>query len=314
MNEKNIFTNKKIVAIVATLCCFLWGSAYPAIKNGYILFNIATGDIPSKFVFAGYRFIIAGIVLLIISQKCGRKIFNVTKDNVKSLFYLGSSQTALQYIFFYVGVANTTGVKSSIMNSTVTFFSVILAHFIYTNDKLNMQKIIGCIVGFIGVMIVNFSSDLLNFSFSFKGEGFIIIAAFIFSASAIYAKKLTRTMDVMVVTGYSLFIGGIILNLLGSLLGGRVYNFTFSSSLILIYLALLSSAAFSLWNQLLKYNKVGPVSVFNFLTPIFGAILSGIFLKENIFEYKNMIALLLVCLGIWMVNKEKAHATKTNYA
>ncbi len=190
------------------------------------------------------------------------------------------------------------------MNSTVTFFSVLLAHYIYINDKLNMQKIIGCIVGFLGVMIVNFSNDLLTFSFSFFGEGFIVIAAFIFSVGAIYGKKLTKNIDVMILTGYSLFIGGIILLIIGILYGGRVYHFTTASTLVLIYLALLSSAAFSLWNLLLKYNKVGTVSVFNFLTPIFGSILSAIFLGESILEYKNIIALILVCLGIMLVNKE----------
>lgn len=305
LNDKKIFTDKKFVAIIATLCCLLWGSAYPAVKNGYTLFNISSGDIPSKLVFAGYRFTAAGIILLVIAQRYGKKIFSSSKKNISNLLFLGVIQTTLQYIFFYIGVANTTGVKSSIMNSTATFFSVILAHYIYMNDKLNMQKIIGCIVGFIGVMIVNFSNDLLNFSFSFWGEGFVIIAAFIFSVGAIYGKKLTKSMDVMVVTGYSLFTGGVILILLGILCGGRVYHFTIASSLLLIYLALLSSAAFSLWNLLLKYNKVGPVSVFNFLTPIFGAILSAIFLGENILEYKNIIALVLVCLGIRIVNKEK---------
>lgn len=305
LKNKNIFINKKVVAIIATFCCFLWGSAFPAIKNGYIMFNIDPGDIPSKFVFAGYRFIIAGLVLLFITRSCGKKILDFTKKDFRNLFCLGIIQTTLQYIFFYIGVSNTTGVKSSIMTSTVTFFSVILAHFIYANDKLSMQKITGCIIGFIGVMIVNFSSDLLNFSFKFNGEGFLMIAAFVFAVGAIYGKKLTKTMDVMVVTGYSLFIGGIMLMILGIIFGGRVYHFTKASSLLLIYLALLSSAAFSLWNLLLKYNKVGPVSVFNFLTPIFGAILSAIFLNENIFEYKNIVALILVCLGIWMVNKEK---------
>lgn len=305
LKDKKIFTDQKFVTIIATLCCLLWGSAYPAVKNGYILFNISSGDIPSKFVFAGYRFSIAGIILLVISQKYGKKVFNLSKKNISDLFFLGVIQTTLQYIFFYIGVANTTGVKSSIMNSTVTFFSVILAHYIYMNDKLNMQKIIGCIAGFIGVMIVNFSDDLLNFSFNFWGEGFIIIAAFIFSVGAIYGKKLTKSIDVMIVTGYSLSLGGIILMLLGILCGGRVYHFTMASSLLLIYLALLSSVAFSLWNLILKYNKLGPVSVFNFLTPIFGVILSAIFLGENIFEYKNIIALVLVSLGIWMTNKEK---------
>ncbi|MBU3154877.1 DMT family transporter [Clostridium estertheticum] len=305
MRNKSIFTNKKVVAIIATFCCFLWGSAFPAIKNGYIMFNISASDIPSKFVFAGYRFIIAGLVLLVIAKSCGKKIFNISKKNALDLSCLGVIQTTLQYIFFYIGVSNTTGVKGSIMNSTVTFFSVILAHYIYVNDKLNMQKILGCIVGFIGVMSMNFSTDLLNFSFRFNGEGFLMIAAFVSAVGAIYGKKLTKSMDVMVVTGYSLFVGGIMLMLLGMLSGGSVYHFTMDSSLLLMYLALLSSAAFSLWNLLLKYNKVGPVSIFNFLIPIFGSILSAIFLNENIFEYKNIFALVLVCLGIWMVNKEK---------
>lgn len=151
---------------------------------------------------------------------------------------------------------------------------------------------------------MSFSSDLLNFSFSFIGEGFVIIAAFIFSVGAIYGKKLTKSMDVMVVTGYGLFIGGIILILLGLFYDGRIYNFTLASTSLLIYLALLSSVAFSLWNLLLKYNKVGSVSVYNFLTPIFGAILSAIFLGEIILEIKNIVALLLVSLGIWIVNSK----------
>lgn len=304
MKNKKIFTNKKFVAIVAILCCLLWGSAYPGVKSGYLLFNIEPMDIPSKVLFAGYRFTIAGMILLIIAQICGKNIFNLTKKNILDLSFLGILQTTVQYIFFYIGVANTTGVKGSIMNSTGTFFSVILAHYIYKNDKLTRKKTIGCILGFIGVMIVSFSSDLLKFSFSFIGEGFVIIAAFIFSVGAIYGKKITKSMDVMVVTGYGLFIGGVILILLGISYGGRIYNFTLDSTSLLIYLALLSSVAFSLWNLLLKYNKVGPVSVYNFLTPIFGAILSAIFLGETILEFKNIVALVLVSLGIWMVNNE----------
>ncbi len=304
MKNKKIFTDKKIVAIVAIICCLLWGSAYPGVKSGYLLFNIEPMDIPSKILFAGYRFTIAGMILLIIAQLCGKNIFSLTKRNILDLSFLGILQTTVQYIFFYIGVANTTGVKGSIMNSTGTFFSVILAHYIYKNDKLTRKKTIGCILGFVGVIIVSFSSDLLNFSFSFIGEGFVIIAAFVFSVGAIYGKKLTKSMDVMVVTGYGLFIGGIILILLGFFYDGRIYNFTLASTSLLIYLALLSSVAFSLWNLLLKYNKVGSVSVYNFLTPIFGAILSAIFLGETILEIKNIVALVLVSLGIWIVNSK----------
>ena len=305
MDNEKTYTNKKLVASIATLCCLLWGSAYPSIKSGYLLFNISAIDISSKIVFAGYRFTMAGLLVLIIAKIFGQKLFAFSKKNFLNLFILGIIQTTLQYIFFYIGLANTTGVKGSIMNSMGTFFSVFLAHYIYKNDKLSIEKIAGCIVGFIGVMIVNFSSDLLNFSFNFKGEGFVIIASFMFSVAAIYGKKLTQSLDVMIVTGYSLFIGGVLLTLIGISFGGSVNNFTLSSSLLLVYMVLLSSVAFTLWSLLLKYNKVGSVSVFIFLTPIFGVILSAIFLGETILELKNVFALVLVCLGIWMVNKEK---------
>ena len=305
MDIKKTFTNRKVVTIIAALCCLLWGSAYPAVKNGYLLFQIAAGDIPSKILFAGYRFVIAGIIVLSIAHISGRKVFILSKTNVFNLFILGITQTTLQYIFFYIGLANTTGVKGSIMNSTVTFFSVILAHYFYKNDKLNKQKIIACIIGFVGVMIVNFSGDLLKFSFNFIGDGFIIIAAFIFSATAIYGKKLTQSMDVMIVTGSNLLIGGIMLVITGWGFGGRVNNFSISSSALLIYMAILSAVAFSLWTLLLKYNKVSSVSIFNFLIPVFGATLSSVFLGENILEFKNIIALMLVCGGIWLVNMEK---------
>ena len=68
---------------------------------------------------------------------------------------------------------------------------------------------------------------------------------------------------------------------------------------------LLSSVAFALWTILLKYNRVGLVTVFNFLVPVFGAVLSAIFLGETILEWKNVAALALVCSGIWLVTKQR---------
>ncbi|SFF21421.1 Permease of the drug/metabolite transporter (DMT) superfamily [Paenibacillus algorifonticola] len=304
-NNRSKFSDPKFVALIATLCCLLWGSAYPSIKLGYLAFDIMPEDIASKYVFAGYRFVLAGLVLLVLFRATGKKVLALSKSQMTSLLVLGLMQTGLQYIFFYVGVGNTTGVKGSIMNATTTFFSVIFAHYLYKNDKLGKNKIIGCLLGFIGVIFVNFHTDLLAFSFSYKGEGFVILAALIFSITAIYAKKLTATIDVLLVTGFSLLIGGLALTLLGLGLGGRVTHFTPESAGNLIYLALLSSAAFCLWNLLLKYNKVGQVSVYNFLIPVFGTLLSALFLGEQIMEFKNLVALLFVSLGIYMVNRTR---------
>lgn len=300
------FSDPLVVTLVASLCCLLWGSAFPTIKLGYIAFGIMPEDTASKFVFAGYRFILAGLLLLILFSLTGKGKPKLTGRQLAGLSGLGLAQTGLQYMFFYVGISHTTGVKGSIMNATATFFSVVLAHFLYKNDKLSKNKIIGCLLGFVGVIIVNFQSNLLELSFSFKGEGFIIVAAFIFSITAIYAKRLTATIDVLIVTGASLFTGGLLLILLGLLLGGSVTHFTLASTGYLAYLVILSSAAFCLWNMLLKYNKVGKVSVYNFLIPVFGALLSALLLGETVMELKNLAALLLVSIGIYLVNRVSA--------
>jgi drug/metabolite transporter (DMT)-like permease len=234
-----------------------------------------------------------------------RPIFNLDGTKLRQITTLGLTQTSLQYIFFYVGLAYTTGVKGSIMNATGTFFSVLLAHFIYHNDRLSLNKVVGCLVGFVGVMVVNFNQDLLDFDFSLAGEGSVVMAAFILSAASIYGKKVSQSMDSVVLTGYQLGIGGVALLLGGYLAGGTLTGFTLASSALLLYLAVLSSVAFALWTILLKYNRVGMVTIFNFLIPIFGAILSAIFLGESILEWKNLLALGLGCFGIWLVNKEK---------
>ncbi|MGG7213864.1 DMT family transporter [Clostridium nigeriense] len=307
MDKKKLYTNRINIIIIAIICTFLWGSAFPAVKLGYELFDIASSDVGGKLIFAGYRFFLAGIFVLILQLIMKQNIFKLTSKDIKEITILGVGQTTLQYIFFYLGMTYTTGVRGSIMNGTSTFFSIILAHFVYKNDKLYFNKIIGCIVGFLGVIIVNLGGEasVLEGSFSFRGEGFIMIAAFMLSVSSLYSKKISQNKDAYTVTGYQLAIGGLILTIIGYILGGSLTNFTFKSTSLLIYMALLSAVAFALWSQLLKYNKVGIISVFNFLIPVFGTVLSAIILKENIFNIKILIALLLVCAGIYLVYRRK---------
>ena len=306
MDREKFYTNRKNIMLIATLCCVLWGSAYPAIKVGYELFNIPTDDIASKLIFAGYRFFIAGIFVLIVQVFGKKNIFTLSKRQAVQVTLLGIGQTTLQYMFFYIGLSYTTGVRGSIINGTGTFFSIILAHFIYKNDKINFNKILGCIIGFSGIIVVNLNGEsILNNSVTFYGEGFLMIAAFLLSSSSIYGKRITQKLDASIATGYQLSIGGAILTILGFALGGKLVGFTFASSILLLYMAVLSSFAFVLWSELLKYNKVGLITVFNFLIPVFGTLLSAIFLGENIFDIKILIALILVCIGIFLVYRVK---------
>ncbi|MCM5682185.1 DMT family transporter [Schlegelella sp. S2-27] len=301
----SLFTDRRMVAVLATLCCLLWGSAYPAIKNGYALFGIAPADVASQLVFAGYRFLFAGLVLCAFAACRGAAVLQPMRGHWRATAVLGLSQTTLQYFFFYVGLSHTTGVKGSIMNATGTFFSVLLAHFIYHNDRISHRKLLGCGLGLAGVMAVNFSGDLLQFEFTLLGEGFVVIAAFVLSAAAIYGKRLSQQLDPLLMTGWQLGIGGVALLAIGYGTGGHLSGFTVASTALLAYLVLLSSAAFALWSALLKVNRVSTVTAFNFLVPVFGALLSAAFLQESVLQWKNAVALVLVCYGIWLVTVQR---------
>ncbi|MFT4091647.1 MAG: DMT family transporter [Asticcacaulis sp.] len=303
MDFQKIFSDRKVVFACATLCCFLWGSAYPAIKIGYELLSIERSDIAAQLVFAGWRFVFAGLVLLIFAHFAGLKVFSFAKGQARDVVILGLWQTAFQYVFFYVGVANATGVKASIMNATGVFFSVLLAHFIYQNDKLTPLKALGCLLGFIGVMVVNFKPGAFDLEFSLMGEGFVVIAAFVLSAAVIFGKRLSQRMNAIVMTGWQLGIGGVALTVVGMLSGGHMGPIGFEAGALLAYMVLLSSVAFALWGILMKFNPVGLVATFQFLIPVAGVLLSGLFLGETILETKNLVALVLVCVGIWLVTR-----------
>ncbi|RBP66670.1 drug/metabolite transporter (DMT)-like permease [Alkalibaculum bacchi] len=303
MNTETFFTTRRNIVLIAALCAFFWGSAYPSIKIGYEIFHISSNDIPTKLIFAGYRFSLSGIMVLLISTIKEKALKLPYKTDFSKILILGLFLTTAQYIFFYIGLSHTTGVNGAILNGTGTFYSVILAHFIYKDDYLNMRKTLGCFLGFIGIVIVNFSSDF-RFAFNFFGDGFIIIAALISSSANIYSKFLSRSIDILILTGFQLLFGGILLVVLGYLTGGSLTGFTLKSTSLLIYMGFLSAAAFSLWTYLLKYNKVGEISFYNFLIPIFGAILSSLFLGERFLNTKNILALFFVCIGIYIVNKD----------
>jgi len=150
---------------------------------------------------------------------------------------------------------------------------------------------------------VNFNSGLMDFSFVWNGDGFVILAAFILSAATLYGKRISQTVDPTVMTGWQLAIGGLVLVVGGYSTGGTLEVHSIEAVAILGYLTLLSSVAFALWSVLLKVNRVSMIAPFNFVVPVAGTVLSAIFLGENILDIKYAIALVLVCSGIWWVNK-----------
>ncbi len=303
-HKESIFKKRYVVMILALFSSFLWGSAFPAIKVGYNLFEISGSDTYGKILFAGYRFFIASMMILGFCILTRRKI-QVRKHEIKGLVLLGLLQTAINYTFFYIGVSNTSGTKGSILAATGTLFSVVLAHYFYKEDKLNNRKILGLILGFIGVVLVNINGGSVGSSFSLTGEGFVLIASLTGAMSGIYTKKLAKNIDTFLVTAYQLLIGSVFLILAGYLGGGEVAKFTGQNIWLLLYLAFISAAAFSIQTVLLKHNGVGRVTIYKFTVPIFGTLLSYIFLNERLLGANTILAVTLVSISIILINIDK---------
>lgn len=299
---QTFFTKRSNIILCAIICTFLWGSAFPSVKIGYELFSIASEDAFSKLVYAGLRFSIAGLMTLLISMFLNKKLCFPRKNAISAMLALAVIQTFLQYVFYYLGLANTTGVKGAILSSTNAIFIVLLAHFFCKGEKITKKKLFGCAIGFVGVLLVNLSSGSLDLSFSFSGDGYIVLSALFFAIGSVISKHLPQDADSTSITGWQLLIGGLLLLLVGYLGGGGILHVTLSGVLLLLYSAFISAAAFTLWLFLMRYNPAGKIAIYSFLTPIFGTTLSGIFLGEEFLTWNNALALLCVCLGIYFVN------------
>ncbi len=306
MMSRKLYSSPAAVTALSLLCCALWGSAFPCIKLGYEWMDIeGTG---SQILFAGYRFFLSGVFTFFIGCVLEKKLLIMKRSSIWHIFRQGLLQTTAQYVCFYVGLAYTTGTKGSIINASQGFFALIAAHVMLKNEKMNVKKTAGCVLGLAGVVVVNLSSGTWGSGFTMKGEGMVLICTIVYAISMVLLKLISNEESPMTITAYQTLIGGALLIVSGLLMDGHVAGFTGKSVVLLVYMALLSTVAFSVWTILMKYNPVGKVAMYTFTIPIFGTALSGLILGENVLEWKNLAALVLVSSGIIIVNRPQRHA------
>lgn len=311
--KQEVFFRKPFIAnSLAIFCCLLWGSAFPMIKIGYSLTGIPSNEPLSQILFAGIRFTLAGILTVIIGSVINKKVLYPKRKSLPNIFKLCLLQTVVQYMFFYIGLANTTSVKSSIIKGTGTFITILIACFIFKSEKFTHAKLWGCILGFSGILIINLFGGNIDAQFKISGEGFIFVSNVTSAFSTCLIKKYSESENPVVLSGYQFFTGGLVMTLLGIIFGGKIHNVTAGGILTITYLALLSAVAYSIWGLLLKYNSVSSIAVFGFMTPVCGVLLSALLPGEmdQIFDIKNLIALILVSAGIVVVNRFSNRTSK----
>ena len=315
MEKKNRMQSTVVVWLGALICCALWGSAFPCIKIGYQMFEIPQDAVATQILFAGLRFTLAGILVILIGSVLSGNLLKINRQNALKILKLSLLQTVLQYLFFYIGLANTTGVKASIIEGVNVFIAIFVASLIFRQEKLTMGKLAGCLIGFAGVVLVNLNGNGLDMSFHLNGEGFIFLSTVAYAFSSVYLKRYSKTENPVLLSGWQFVAGGLVMTIMGLLMGGKITKVTAAGIAMLLYLACISAVAYSLWGILLKYNPVSRVAVFGFMNPVFGVILSAFLLgeREQASGIKSIIALILVSIGIYItakVKEEKVEETK----
>ncbi|WP_407312568.1 DMT family transporter [Desulfosporosinus sp. SB140] len=293
---------KYLVIPIALFCAVLWGSAFPVLKISYAELRIAPDDQAAIIVLAGMRFFLAGLLIFILLIFGIRKSPKVNGKVFGQLFLLGLLQISLQYYFFYNGLAHTSGMKGAVLSSASIFFVVILAHFVYKDDRMDWRKVIGLITGFAGIIVIN-SGQNFSLDFSWQGEGFMILSGIASALGTILAKRISKKVHPFVMTAWQMLMGSLLLIAVGLPgLKPETMIFTNKAVLLLIYSGFLSATAFSLWYAILKYNKAGEISVYKFMTPVSGAFLAVLFIPGERLTQNMFIALVLVALGVIIVN------------
>jgi len=289
-----------VVFLLASVCCFLWGSAFPGVKIGYEWFHIASGETAAQILFAGCRFFLAGILVILFGSLTSGKFLRPIGAEWKHAAVISLFQTILQYILFYIGLAHTAGTKASIIIGSNVFIAILTASLIFRQEKLTRQKIAGCLIGFVGVVLINLAPGEMSLAVSFGGEGLVLLSTVAYAFSSVIMKKYAKKDNPVMLSGYQFFIGGIVMMAAGYLMGGRISAVSGKAMLILLYLSFASAAAYTIWSQLLKYNPVSKVAVFGFMNPVFGVSLSAILLHENnqIPLWQGIAALICITVGI----------------
>ena len=299
MQNKQTLSKPLVVMLLASLCCLLWGSAIPFINLGYRYFGVTSSDTATQILFGGCRFFLAGLLTILFESVAQKKPALPKKTSWGNVVKLSLAQTIIQYVFFYIGVAHTASAKGAIIQGLQAFTSILIACFIFRSEKMNALKWLGGFIGVAGVVIVNRTKD------GFGGGVSLVLGVLVAIIFAGLIKKFGQFDSPVVMSGWQFMLGGAVMAVCGFAAGGRLGSENPMAYVVLLYLALLSAVAYSIWAVLLRANPVSRVAVYTFLQPIFGVILSLLLVDRNsdapLLRYA--VALALICVSIAVVNR-----------
>jgi drug/metabolite transporter (DMT)-like permease len=237
------------------------------------------------------------VVILIQREKMPRTLKAWTP-----LLVLGLTNVAIPFFLISWGEKTIDSGVASILDATVPLFTIVVAHFLLHDDKMTVQKVVGLLIGFAGVVVL-MSKDIGASTGSILGQGAVILASAFYAGSSIYARKFTedtprifRSMGPLVSATAVMWLA----------------SFLFESPVkvpdqSIIWIALLwlgilgSGAAFVMLFYLI--HEIGPTrtTMVTYLFPLGGVTLGVIFLDEKL-TWEIVVGAVLILASLVVAN------------
>ncbi|MGG1662149.1 DMT family transporter [Brevibacillus sp. NRS-1366] len=294
MNTRGELSRIKMFSLISFLV-LVWGLSWP-------IYKIALSYTP-PILFAGLRTILGGLgMLILLLPRCRRIRF---KENWP--VYLISSFFNI-ILFFGLQTMGLTYLPSGLFSVIVYLQPILVGIFawLWLRESISVIKIVGLILGFLGVAIV--SVEGMSGQISVIGISFALSTAISWAIGTVYLKKVERKVDLLWSVAMQCIIGGTILICLGLVIEdwtAIVWNSTYVSCLL--YGAIIGVPAGSIaYFKLISLGEASRAAVYTFIVPLISVAVGVAFLHESFSTYL-VAGLFLIMLAIYLVNRKQTN-------
>lgn len=257
--------------------------------------------------FAGSRFILGGLMILPFTVKPSAFI-NMVREHWKVVVTVTLLQSVVNYTLFYIGMNMVPGAIGAMIVGSQPLFTAFVAAGMDKNDKFTVKKVITIIVAIVGIVFISVGRQALKLGGASEllGIGLILLANIATSTSNVTISMKGKGINPFVLSCTSVFCGGVIIYLLSLIF--EQPNITSPKPAeywaVLLWLAFVSAAAFSIWYKLLRRQgvKVSELNLWKFLLPVVGAVLSWIMLPEESPELLTIIGMVIIAGSLVFFN------------
>jgi drug/metabolite transporter (DMT)-like permease len=282
--------------LIILLLTILWGLNYPAVKVS----NTGLSPVFTTFLRSVIATFFGVIYCLVVKQPLFHRGILLFHGAMVGILF------GLEFVFLYFGLLYTNAARAAIFVYLAPFVVAIGAH-LFLKERLNGMKISGLILAFLGIFLVFKGKPADYNSLMLIGDLCEIMAAILWGATTIYIKKYLAQRVHPINTFLYQLAFSIPIILVGALLLEDTWIKELTMPVIssLFYQSVIVAfASYLAWFKLIHVYPVAQLSVFTFLTPIFGVLSGVIFMKDQL-TIGLLSGLIVVCIGIYLTNYQK---------